>query len=196
MANTGTRVRRVLRGQALLARLLWECSPTLTTVAALAAVAQAVAAAGVMVGSGRLVAALEDGQLDTHVARGHARQSGSAADPHCGRRHRRQRPAGARHSPAARAGVGPGLTAARDRAPRGRRHPAVDRRRRRGDQPAVLPRRAEHLAGHQLPPVGRGRPDRAGDVVVVGGRAGARHDRGGQRHLVGVLAADLRADLP
>jgi ATP-binding cassette subfamily B protein len=65
MANTGTRVRRVLRGQALLARLLWECSPTLTALAAVAAVAQAVAAAGVMVGSGRLVAGLEDGRLDT-----------------------------------------------------------------------------------------------------------------------------------
>ena len=65
MANTGTRVRRVLRGQALLARLLWECSPTLTMVAAVAAVAQAVAAAGVMVGSGRLVAGLADGRLDT-----------------------------------------------------------------------------------------------------------------------------------
>src|SRR3954464_8056286 len=65
MANTGTRVRRVLRGQALLARLLWECSPTLTTLAAVAAVAQAVAAAGVMIGSGQLVAGLEDGRLDT-----------------------------------------------------------------------------------------------------------------------------------
>ena len=65
MANIGTRVRRVLRGQTLLARLLWECSPTLTMLAAVAAVAQAVAAAGVMVGSGRLVAGLADGRLDT-----------------------------------------------------------------------------------------------------------------------------------
>ena len=44
MANTGARVRRVLRGQVLLARLLWECSPTLTTIGLVAAVAQAVAA--------------------------------------------------------------------------------------------------------------------------------------------------------
>jgi len=65
MANTGARFRRVLRGQVLLARLLWECSPTLTTLGALAAVAQAAAAAGIMVGSGRLVQALADGRLDT-----------------------------------------------------------------------------------------------------------------------------------
>jgi ATP-binding cassette subfamily B protein len=65
MANTGARVRRVLRGQALLARLLWECSPTLTMLAAVAAVGQAIAAAGVMVGSGRLVAGLADGRLET-----------------------------------------------------------------------------------------------------------------------------------
>ncbi len=45
MANTVSRVRRVLRGQALLARLLWDCSPSLTVVGVLAAVAQAVAAA-------------------------------------------------------------------------------------------------------------------------------------------------------
>jgi ATP-binding cassette subfamily B protein len=65
MANTGARVRRVLRGQALLSRLLWECSPTLTMLAAVAAVGQAIAAAGVMVGSGRLVAGLADGRLET-----------------------------------------------------------------------------------------------------------------------------------
>jgi ATP-binding cassette, subfamily B, bacterial len=65
MANTGARVRRVLRGQVLLARLVWECSPALTTLAAFAAVAQALAAAGVMVGSGRLVEALANGRLHT-----------------------------------------------------------------------------------------------------------------------------------
>jgi ATP-binding cassette subfamily B protein len=65
MANTGARVRRVLHGQALLARLLWECSPTLTVVGAVAAVAQALAAAGIMIGSGKLVAALADGRVDT-----------------------------------------------------------------------------------------------------------------------------------
>ena len=64
MANTGARVRRVLRGQVLLVRLLWECSPTLTTLGASAAVAQAFAAAGIMVGSGKLVEALADGRLD------------------------------------------------------------------------------------------------------------------------------------
>jgi ATP-binding cassette subfamily B protein len=64
MRNTETRIRRVLRGQVLLARLLWECSPTLTVVGAAAAVAQAVAAVGVMVGSGQLVGALVDGRLD------------------------------------------------------------------------------------------------------------------------------------
>ena len=65
MANTGTRVRRVLRGQVLLVRLLWECSPTLTTVGAIAAVGQAFAAAGIMIGSGKLVEALAEGRLDT-----------------------------------------------------------------------------------------------------------------------------------
>ena len=65
MANTGARVRRVLRGQVLLARLVWECSPALTALGALAAVAQAVAAAGIMLGSGQLVGALADGRLDT-----------------------------------------------------------------------------------------------------------------------------------
>jgi hypothetical protein len=65
MSNAGARVRRVLRGQVLLVRLLWECSPTLTTLGALAAVAQAFAAAGIMVGSGQLVQALAEGHLDT-----------------------------------------------------------------------------------------------------------------------------------
>ncbi|HET9841527.1 MAG TPA: ABC transporter ATP-binding protein [Nocardioides sp.] len=59
------RLRRVLRGQVLLARLLWACSPTLTVVGLLAATAQAIAAAGVMVGSGRLVAGLVDHRLET-----------------------------------------------------------------------------------------------------------------------------------
>src|SRR3954469_12729090 len=57
------RVRRILHGQALLGRLLWECSPALTVTGAVAAVARAVAAAGLMLASGRLVAALADGRL-------------------------------------------------------------------------------------------------------------------------------------
>jgi ATP-binding cassette subfamily B protein len=65
MASTESRVRRVLRGQVLLARLLWECSPGLTVLGAISAVTQAVAAAGVMIGSGQLVGALADGRLDT-----------------------------------------------------------------------------------------------------------------------------------
>jgi ATP-binding cassette subfamily B protein len=65
MTNTGARVRRVLHGQVLLAGLLWECSPTLTVVGLAAAVAQAGAAAGVMIGSGRLVQGLAQGTLDT-----------------------------------------------------------------------------------------------------------------------------------
>lgn len=64
MEKASTRVRRVLHGQVLLVRLLWECSPTLTAIGAIAAVAQAGAAAGVMVGSGQLVGALADGRLD------------------------------------------------------------------------------------------------------------------------------------
>jgi len=65
MAYTVSRVRRVLRGQVLLARLLWACSPALTVLGVLAALAQAAAAAGLMVGSGRLVAGLVDHRLDT-----------------------------------------------------------------------------------------------------------------------------------
>jgi ATP-binding cassette subfamily B protein len=65
MANTGARARRVLRGQVLLVRLLWQCSPSLTVLGAVAAVAQALAAVGIMVGSGRLVEALAAGRLDT-----------------------------------------------------------------------------------------------------------------------------------
>jgi ATP-binding cassette subfamily B protein len=65
MANTDARIRRVLRGQVLLVRLLWACSPVLTVVGVVAAVTQAVAAAGVMVGSGRLVAGLVHHHLET-----------------------------------------------------------------------------------------------------------------------------------
>jgi len=65
MANTRSRVRRVLRGQILLARLLWRCSPGLTVLGAVAVVAQAVAAAGLMVASGRLVGGLVHHHLDT-----------------------------------------------------------------------------------------------------------------------------------
>jgi ATP-binding cassette subfamily B protein len=65
VTNTDARIRRVLRGQLLLARLVWSCSPALTVVGLVAAVAQAVAAAGLMVGSGRLVAGLVDHHLDT-----------------------------------------------------------------------------------------------------------------------------------
>jgi ATP-binding cassette subfamily B protein len=62
--TTLTRVRRILHGQALLARLLWECSPALTVVGAVAAVTRAGAAAVLMLASGRLVGALADGRLD------------------------------------------------------------------------------------------------------------------------------------
>jgi ATP-binding cassette, subfamily B, bacterial len=65
MTKTEARVRRTLQGQVLLARLLWSCSPLLTVVGLVAAVAQAVAAAGIMVGSGHLVAGLVDHRLDT-----------------------------------------------------------------------------------------------------------------------------------
>jgi ATP-binding cassette, subfamily B, bacterial len=58
------RVRRILHGQALLARLLWDCSPVLTVVGAVTAVARALAAGVLMLASGRLVAALADGRLD------------------------------------------------------------------------------------------------------------------------------------
>src|ERR1700754_4371590 len=63
--TTLARVRRIVQGQALLARLLWACSPALTVVGAVAAVARALAAAMLMVASGRLVGALADGRLDT-----------------------------------------------------------------------------------------------------------------------------------
>jgi ATP-binding cassette, subfamily B, bacterial len=65
MTTIAARTRRVLRGQVLLARLLWDCSPVLTVLGAVSAVAQAVAAAGIMVFSGRLVGALAEGRLDT-----------------------------------------------------------------------------------------------------------------------------------
>ncbi|HEY3528312.1 MAG TPA: ABC transporter ATP-binding protein [Nocardioides sp.] len=65
MAITGARVRRVLRGQVLLVRLLWACSPSLTVLGTVGALAQAVAAVGVMVGSGRLVAGLVHHHLET-----------------------------------------------------------------------------------------------------------------------------------
>src|SRR3954469_19458968 len=57
-------VRHIVHGQVLLARLLWACSPTLTLVGAVAAVARALSAAVLMLASGRLVGALADGRLD------------------------------------------------------------------------------------------------------------------------------------
>jgi ATP-binding cassette subfamily B protein len=65
VSKAETRIRRVVRGQVLLVRLLWACSPVLTVVGALAAAAQAASAAGVMVGSGRLVAGLVHHRLET-----------------------------------------------------------------------------------------------------------------------------------
>jgi ATP-binding cassette subfamily B protein len=65
MAISGARVRRVWHGQVLLLRLLWDCSPVLTVLGLVAAVTQALGAAGLMVGSGRLVAGLVDHRLDT-----------------------------------------------------------------------------------------------------------------------------------
>src|SRR3954466_3689735 len=62
--TTMARVRRILHGLGLLARLLWDCSPLLPVVGAIAAVARALAAAVLMLASGRLVGALADGRLD------------------------------------------------------------------------------------------------------------------------------------
>jgi ATP-binding cassette subfamily B protein len=58
------RHRRRARGPLLLARLVWRCSPTLTVLGVVASVLQAVAAAGVMIGSGHLVQAVVAGRLD------------------------------------------------------------------------------------------------------------------------------------
>jgi ATP-binding cassette, subfamily B, bacterial len=59
------RRRRRARGPLLLAGLVWRCSPTLSLLGLLASVLQAVAAAGVMIGSGHLVQAVVAGHLDT-----------------------------------------------------------------------------------------------------------------------------------
>src|SRR5215510_11332861 len=63
--TTVARVRHIVHGQVLLARLLWACSPALTLLGATAAVARALAAAVLMLASGRLVGGLADGRLDT-----------------------------------------------------------------------------------------------------------------------------------
>ena len=63
--QTVARVRHILHGQALLARLVWQCSPLLTVLGATAAVVRALAAATLMLASGRLVATLADSRLDT-----------------------------------------------------------------------------------------------------------------------------------
>jgi ATP-binding cassette subfamily B protein len=63
--QTVARVRHILHGQGLLARLLWRCSPALTLLGVVAAVARALAAGILMLASGRLVATLPDGHLDT-----------------------------------------------------------------------------------------------------------------------------------
>src|SRR5215510_106207 len=126
--TTVARVRHIVHGQVLLARLLWACSPALTLVGATAAVARALAAAVLMLASGRLVGGLADGRLDTRwlVLTLTALVLQTV------------------------------LAAARDRAPRGSRCQAGDRRGRRGVQPAVLPGRAVHLAGGRLPALGPG----------------------------------------
>jgi ATP-binding cassette subfamily B protein len=64
MPIVSERRRRRARGPRLLAGLVWRCSPTLTVLGLLASVLQAVAAAGVMIGSGRLVQAVVAGHLD------------------------------------------------------------------------------------------------------------------------------------
>jgi ATP-binding cassette subfamily B protein len=64
MPIVSERQRRRARGPRLLAGLVWRCSPTLTVLGLLASVLQAVAAAGVMIGSGHLVQAVVAGHLD------------------------------------------------------------------------------------------------------------------------------------
>jgi ATP-binding cassette, subfamily B, bacterial len=64
MPMVSERQRRRARGPRLLAGLVWRCSPTLTVLGLLASVLQAVAAAGVMIGSGQLVQAVVAGHLD------------------------------------------------------------------------------------------------------------------------------------
>jgi hypothetical protein len=64
MPFVSERQRRRARGPLLLAGLLWRCSPSLTVLGLLASVLQAVAAAGVMIGSGHLVQAVVAGHLD------------------------------------------------------------------------------------------------------------------------------------
>jgi ATP-binding cassette, subfamily B, bacterial len=64
MPFVSERQRRRARGPRLLAGLLWRCSPSLTVLGLLASVLQAVAAAGVMIGSGHLVQAVVAGHLD------------------------------------------------------------------------------------------------------------------------------------
>jgi ATP-binding cassette subfamily B protein len=64
MVTVSERRRRRARGPRLLAGLLWRCSPTLTVLGVLGSVLQAVAAAGVMIGSGHLVQAVVAGHLD------------------------------------------------------------------------------------------------------------------------------------
>src|SRR6476646_2995299 len=65
MTTTSERLRRVGHGYALLVRLLCECSRGWTVVGLVAALVQAAAAAGVMIGSGRLVQGLVGGDLVT-----------------------------------------------------------------------------------------------------------------------------------
>src|SRR5215212_661747 len=65
MRRISARLARLRRGYALLARLVWACSPGWTIVGLVMSLVQAVAAAGVMVGSGRLVEGLVGGHLDT-----------------------------------------------------------------------------------------------------------------------------------
>jgi ATP-binding cassette subfamily B protein len=64
MPLVSDRQRRRARGPRLLAGLVWRCSPTLTVLGVAASVLQAVAAAGVMIGSGHLVQAVVGGHLD------------------------------------------------------------------------------------------------------------------------------------
>ena len=58
MRRISARLARLRHGYALLARLVWACSAAWTVLGLVMSLVQAVAAAGVMVGSGRLVQGL------------------------------------------------------------------------------------------------------------------------------------------
>jgi ATP-binding cassette subfamily B protein len=63
-SRISARLARLRRGYSLLLRLLWACSPAWTVAGVVTSLLQAVAAIGVMIGSGRLLQSLVDGDLD------------------------------------------------------------------------------------------------------------------------------------